>query len=181
MTKPFDDYKQKVVSEYERVYLKPQFGEGTIKKGLLEGLVSTLNNFSEPTFLHPNVEKKDRNSREINYSHLEKPINYEKMLIIEYDKGLNGCAKRIKNIFRNIEVETPLDIIKLVYKGDKASGGYRDWQTYDGKEVYKKILGHWRQFGGKSADVLMDYLESEGFDFSKEYAEKVMETVGKKK
>lgn len=93
MTKAFDEYKQRVASEYEKVFLTPQFGEGTIKKNLLEGLVSTLDNFSV-------VEKK-----EDNLPNLEEPFNYSKICHIARETGHGSCSKRVMNFLKEREVK----------------------------------------------------------------------------
>lgn len=48
----------------------------------------------------------------------------------------------------------------------------------DGKELYRNALSkRYNNFGDNSIWILMDYLESEGFDFSKEYAGKVIDSL----
>ncbi len=169
MKKAFDEYKQKVAQEFERVYLSPQFGEGTIKKNLLEGLVSTLDNFSV-------VEKKES----VDYPNLEEPFNYSKICHIARETGHGSCSKRVKNFLEIQEIKKPSDLIKslFLYGRDKYDN---NWRMNDGKILYRNALLKYNNFGDNSIGILVDYLESEGFDFSKEYAERVKDSLDQTK
>lgn len=178
MTKEFEDYKKKITTEYEKKFLSPQLGEGKVKENLLEGLVSTLNNFS----ISKEEKTKSENSQKVDYSHLQEKIDMNKLYNLEFKKGLNGSAKRIENIFMAAEFENILEMVEFVYIHGDAKKEYGTWKMYDGKELYKKVLVNTlRQLGNKTSDLLMDYLESENFNFSKEYAEKVMVSIGRDK
>lgn len=166
MEKPFDEYKQKVAQEFERVYLTPHFGEGTIKKNLLEGLVSTLDNFSIV------------NKKEDNEPNLQEPFNYSKICHIARETGHGRCSKKVMDFLKIQEIKTPSDLIKNLFLYSREGSQSNNWEMNDGKELYVNALSnHYKNFGDNSIGILMDYLDSEGFDFSKEYAEKILKST----
>jgi len=172
MENGFGKYKENVAEEFEKEYLVPQLGEGDIKKGLLNGLVKILDDFTVKG------EKKQK------YPNLEKSINHEKLFQMEYDKEREknlkrsrGLSVRLLNGLKALEINSPLDLMKITYNVKDNYGFRKTCEGKDGKEFYLGILSKFRNLGENSIGLFIDYLESEGFDFSREYLEEVMGSV----
>ena len=191
MENEFENYKEKIASEYAKQYLIPQFGDGAVKAGLLEGLVQTMDNFS----ITERTETADTESKDIsekvvnskkflnskqsaNISYFGKEINLNELYKLEYEKGIEGSAKRIRDIFRYAEINSEFDIINKMVSAMKNG---LVWNKHDGKRLYSEFFSNYRQFGKKSRGLILDYLESKEFDFSKDYAERAVNSFNELK
>jgi len=122
----------------------------------------------------------DKIKEEIGY--LSMRIDYPKLKDFEMEnntKSTKAGTKHIKNVLNYAEIYSPLDLLKEISFQIKYAKETR-WDSFntknlDGKELYANFFSRYRQFGEKSIGLILDYLESQGFDFSKEYAEKIDE------
>lgn len=115
--------------------------------------------------------------KNIEDAYLENTIDYDKLREIEKNKETSNLTSRIQNVLKRAEIYTPLDVLKQMYFDVKLTHPYSGWSKVDGKERYKALFSRYKNMGEKSVDLFLDYLESEGFNFSKDYPAKTIEEV----
>ncbi len=113
--------------------------------------------------------------------YLENTIDYDKLREMENSRGTKNLTSRIKNVLRKGEFYTPLDVLKLMYFDVNLTDPDSSWSKLDGKYRYKALLSRYKNMGEKSVDLFLDYLESEGFNFSKDYPIKTIEEIVEEK
>jgi len=122
---------------------------------------------------------------------LKKPIDYGALYEIDYNlnKGDGSAITELKHVLKTYDIKTLEDICKFC--SNPLDNMYSSWiqirkedgryfkiknklDKLEGKEYYAECLKILRRAGKKNIGLLLTYLESEGFDFSKEYLRKFM-------
>lgn len=153
-TKSLEDYKNEVLKVYEKFYLNPLFGDGKIKKDLLEGLVKGFDSVSGRYDLSDNQ--------------LEDSKEY-KFLTRKFADSDLQC--RQINGLHMAGISSPIDLVKKVYEENFFE---RIGPKQNPQDGYFQFIARFRNIGRRSIDSIINYLRENDFDFSKEYAEKVV-------
>ena len=127
---------------------------------------------------------------------LEKPIDYNALYELDYNlnKGDGSSITRLRHSFKVNDIKTPKDVLEFCsnplenmsqywIERKKEDGSYfklkNKLNKLDEKEYYLESLKLIRMLGDKNIGLLLNYLESEGFDFSKKHLEQILGSVNK--
>ena len=148
------DILPNILNEYEKNVLQIELGKGNLKTRLMNNLEKSV------------LKKISKDSKQGNHLvSLENPIDYNFI-------NKQPIKERIKNCLNARKIKTYADLIEYCYEFYFKNDRQQEWKD---KITYEKNLNRIHNMGEKSVGILIRHLKSINFDFSEEYAKKVVE------